>query len=282
MSSGATDGMPPLGDPGLIPLRRLAFTMLPPSMSRRRRARLADTVARDALRGSADHEAARTAVVHAALHAGRGGLPIPGLPTLGGAAGPMARATERALAAMVPATRAAFALLHLEYLSAAKVTAVLADAGVHDPQTAVTLAKRTPLEPSALRSLVVPVPSAATRPQLRAAGVGVLVVAVAAPVLAAAAFGQDDNPAPVATVVTVDAERDAAVRSAEMALREARAREASQSATAAATADADRSLARIQRRLDSALDRPGATRKETKRLKALRSAVKAERARLKR
>lgn len=212
MSSGATDGMLPSGDPRLIPLRRLAFTMLAPATSRRRRARRADAVARSALAGTADHATARTAVVREALHTRSGplGLPVPALPSLAAgltrAAGsrtaePMARSTERALGAMVPATRAAFALLHLEYLSAAQATALLAHAGVHDPKTAVTLAERTPLEPAAIRSLVVPVPAAVNRSRLVAAGVGVLALAVGAPLIAVSAFGNDDAPTPISTVV---------------------------------------------------------------------------------
>lgn len=70
-----------------------------------------------------------------------------------------------------------------------------------------------------------------------------------------------------------------AAGAAEKALRDAKVREASDTATAAVTEKADRSLARILRRLNSALDKPG-SRKETRRLKMLRSAVKAERERL--
>ncbi|MBA3745281.1 MAG: hypothetical protein H0X00_20555, partial [Sporichthya sp.] len=53
MSSGLpADGVTPSGGvtpDALIPMRRLAYAALPPSLSRRRRARLADSLAHQAL-----------------------------------------------------------------------------------------------------------------------------------------------------------------------------------------------------------------------------------------
>lgn len=279
MPSGVpADGVTPVGDPRLVPLRRLAYTALSPSLGRRRRTLLADGFARIALESTPDHATARAQVVHAVLHAGRaGGWNPAGVIPTGEARNPGAQATERALAGMVPAARAAFALLHLEGLTPAQVTALLGQAGVADPGTAVGIAERSPLDPLAVRSLVIPVPTRSARPRVLAAVAAVVVLAVAAPVVAVAAFGGDgDAPVPVSVQsADDDAEREAAMAAAREALRAARDREATQTA-----AEVDQGLGRILSRLNDALDRPSTSKKEEKRLMKVRKAVQAERARL--
>lgn len=263
----------------LLSLRRLAYTILPPGLGRRRRAKLADALARHALTLGATHTTARAHLVREVLLAGRrGGWVPPVLARLGETSTPESRATEKVLAAMMPAVRAAFALLHLEQQSPAQAVALLELAGVHDASTSVTLAERTPLDAEALRSLVVPAPTGAVPPRL-VAGVAVgLVAAVAAPVIAVTVFDGEERktPAPVSNALRVDAERESAIDAARAALRDARDR----AATANATAEADRSLRRILDRLDAALKAPGVTRKAERRLKNVRQAVVEERRRL--
>lgn len=263
----------------LLSLRRLAYTILPPGLGRRHRARLADSLARKALTLGATHTTARAHLIREVLLAGRRGSWVPSvLARLGEPSTPESRATEKSLAAMMPAVRAAFALLHLEKQSPAQAVALLELAGVHDASTSVTIAERTPLDVEALRSLVVPAPAGAVRPRL-VAGIAVgVVVAVAAPVIAVTAFDSEEqeSPVPLSNALRVDAERESAIDAARAALRDARER----AATTNATAEADRSLRRILNRLDAALKAPGVTRKAERRLKNVRQAVVEERRRL--
>ncbi len=250
-TGGSADGVTPVDDARLDSLRRLAFAILSPALSRHRRARLADGYARQAVTDTTTYPAARAQVVKAALLTGAGRI---GLPTRGRSE------TDRALAAMMPASRAAFVLLHLENLPAAKVTELLTQAGVPDAATAVGLAERTPLDPTALRALVVPV-AARFGPRAVAVAAVVLVVGVAAPVIAVTTSGDDDTPAPVSNQTPVQ--------------------------PAAPTADAiakavqlDRDLTRILTRLDEELARSDQNKAEIKRLQTLRAAVIAEQKRL--
>ena len=252
-TSGSADGVTPVDDARLESLRRLAFAILSPALSRHRRARLADTYARQAAANTSTHAGARAQVVKAALLTGAGRIGV----RRGGH-----NETDRALAAMMPASRAAYVLLNLENLPAAKVTDLLTQAGVPDAATAVSLAERTPLDPTALRALVVPA-AARFGPRTVAAAAAVLVVAVAAPVIAVTTSGGEDTPAPVSNETPV------------------------QPQPAAPTADAikkavqlDRNLTRILTRLDEELARPDQDKAEIKRLRTLRAAVVAEQQKL--
>lgn len=252
-SGGTADGVTPVEDARLDPLRRLAFAILSPALGRHRRVRMADTLARQAAADTVGHPPARAQVVRAAL---LGGTRRIGLPARGGRS-----ETDRALAAMMPACRAAFVLLHLENLSPPKVTELLTQAGVPDAATAVGLAERTPLDPTALRSLVVPVvPRFGPRPVAIAAGV--LVLAVAAPVIAVSAGGGDqDGPEQVSNQTPVQpAPPD--------------------QAAIAKAVQLDRDLTRILQRLDEELARADVDKAEIKRLRTLRAAVIAEQKRL--
>ncbi len=256
-------------------MRRLAYAALPPSLSRRRRARLADGLAHQALLQGASAATARAHLIREVLHSGRiGGWIPPQLARLGESSTSAGRVIEDALGAMPPASRAAFALLHLESLTPAQAIAVLDLAGVPDPESAVQFAERSPLDPTALRSLVVRVPTTAVSPRL-AGGVAIaLVLAIAAPVIAVTTFGDEDRKAatPVASQSAVDSERDAAKTAAKLALRDARQREL----TAEASADAERRLKRSLHRLNDAIREKGVSRKELKRLRDLRSDVRQE------
>lgn len=269
--------MLPIGEvtpEALLPLRRLAYAALPPSLSRRRRARLADSLAHQALLQGASPATARAHLIREVLHAGRIGGWVPGrLARLGESSTSGCRALEDALGAMVPASRAAFALLHLEGLSPAQAIAVLDLAGVPDPASAVLFAERSPLDPAALRSLVVRVPTNAVSPRLAAATAGGLVLAIAAPVIAVSAFSGDDSaPAVVAAQSSVDSDRDAAMTAAKLALRDARDR----AATDEATRSAERRLQRVLHRLNDAIREKGTSRKELRRLRDLRADVREE------
>ncbi len=269
------DGGVPSEGPELLALRRLAFTALPPTIARRRRARLADGLARMALADAGDdYAAARARVIRDVLHAGPGGGWLPaGLVRVVDGGPAASRQIEHALAGMVPASRAAFALMHLENLPAARIEALLASAGVADPRTAVSIATRTPLDPTALRSVVVPVATASVSPRLVGAAAIGLVLAVAAPVIAVSAFsGEDTKPAvQVSNELRTDSERESAIQAAKDALKDARERDGD---------TADQSLKRILARLDDALDEPGLSRRQKQRLKKLRADVVEERQRL--
>lgn len=255
-SGGTADGVTPVDDARLESLRRLAFAILSPALSRGRRARLADAYARQAAGDTTTHPAARAQVVRSALLTGAGRIGL----ARGGRS-----ETDRALAAMMPAARAAFVLLHLENLPPAKVTELLTQAGIPDATTAVGLAERTPLDPTALRALVVPV-APRFGPRTVAVAAGVLVVAVAAPVIAVSTGGgsDKDTPAPVSNetgssgsgVVAPDA--DAIAKAVRL----------------------DRDLTRILTRLDEELAHADQDKAEIKRLRTLRAAVIAEQKRL--
>jgi hypothetical protein len=278
MTSGpSADGVQPIGGvtpEALLPMRRLAYAALPPSLSRRRRARLADTLAHQALLQGASPATARAHLIREVLHAGRiGGWVPPRLARIGESSTTAGRAVEDALGAMVPASRAAFALLHLEGLTPAQTIAVLDLAGVPDPESAVTFAERSTLDPAALRSLVVRVPTTAISPRVAAGAAVALVLAIAAPVIAVTTFGGEDGPArAVASQSAVDSEREAATTAAKLALRDVRQREL----TADASADAKRRLQRSLHRLNEAIRHKGVSRKELKRLRDLRSDVRQE------
>lgn len=253
-TSGSADGVTPVDDARLESLRRLAFAILSPALSRHRRARLADTYARQAAADTSTHAAARAQVVKAALLTGAGRIGV----RRGGRS-----ETDRALAAMMPASRAAYVLLNLENLPAPKVTDLLTQAGVPDAATAVSLAERTPLDPTALRALVVPV-AARFGPRTVAVAAAVLVVGVAAPVIAATTSGGDDSPAPVSNQTPTQPAQPA-------------------QSTADAIAKAvqlDRDLTRILTRLDEELARPDQDKAEIQRLRTLRAAVVAEQKKL--
>jgi hypothetical protein len=272
-----SDEAPRIDPESLLAFRRLAYTVLPPSLGRRRRARLADSLARNALALGDTRMTARAHLVREVLHDTRTGgwVPAP-LARLGEASTPASRATEKALAAMVPAARAAFALLHLENLTPAQVTALLDISGVHDPSTVVSIAERTPLDPESMRALVVPAPTAAA-PQRLVIGVSVgLVLAVAAPVVAVNAFGDDTKtPQPVSSSGRIGSEREAAVTAAKSALQDARDR----AADADARAEAEESFRRILRHLNHSLDDRGLSRKTERRLRSLKAVILRERER---
>ncbi|HUR73006.1 MAG TPA: hypothetical protein VMZ00_01945 [Sporichthya sp.] len=278
MASGSSaGGVRPTGGvtpEALVPMRRLAYAALPPSLSRRRRARLADALAHQALLQGASQATARAHLIREVLHAGRIGGWVPGqLARLGESSTSAGRALEDALGAMVPASRAAFALMHLEDLTPAQAIAVLDLAGVQDAASAVTFAERSTLDPAALRSLVVRVPTTAISPRLAAGAAAALVLAIAAPVIAVNAFsGNDSAPAAVAAQSSFGSEREAAVSTAKVALRDARNR----AATAEASADAERRLKRSLHRLDAAIHQKGVSRKQLRRLKELRSDLREE------
>lgn len=279
-SATSADGFSPSAAalPGdLMPMRRLAYTVLPPTMGRRRRARMADSLARQALDLGDTRLTARAHLIREVLHAGRSGSWVPApVARLGETSTAASRATEKALGAMVPASRAAFALLHLENLNPAQATALLDLAGVQDASTAVSIAERIPLDPEAVRALVVPVPTAAVSPRL-VAGVAVgLVLAIAAPVIAVTSFSGPAESSPVSNQQRMDNDREAAVSAAKNALKDARDRAASSNAAA----EVDRSLQRILKQLNQSLDDPGLSKKAERRLRNLKQSINEERERL--
>lgn len=177
-------------------LRRFAYLMLAPSLGRRRRATLAEAALNAALARASEPNAVRTALVAEVLRAsgGRTGIPaLVHLPRPSRQVGHPVGETEHHLGAMIPAARAAYLLTHLEGQSAAEVRTVLRGAGIADPDTALSLALKCPLEPALVAAVQPPAPRRVA-PRLVAVGVGVVVLGVAAPVIAVTAGG-DGSPA---------------------------------------------------------------------------------------
>jgi hypothetical protein len=158
---------------------------------------------------------------------------------------------------MTPATRAAYVLTRLEGVPTARAEALLRQAGVADPRTAVSMAGNSDLAPVDVRAVVVPLPSGSRRPRLIAAAAAVLVVGVAAPVIAVSASGGDDAPEPVSNQIP------------------ARPAEPDKAAIAKAV-QLDRDLTRILQRLNEELARTDQNQAEISRLKTLRAAVIAQ------
>lgn len=235
-------------------LRHLAYVVLSPALGSRRRAQLADELAQGALAEERGYDSARDRLVQRALHSGH----RPPRLTLPSSGGTTSSATERALAAMMPAARAAYVLIRLEDVSSERTEALLRAAGVHDPTTAVGVAERSGLPAADVRALTVPDLAVRSRGRLVAVGAVVLVVAVAAAVIAVTASGNNDPAAPVS--VETPADPAALVKAAKL----------------------DKDLARILRRLDQELARKDSDPDEIIRLRTLRKAVIAEQDRLRR
>jgi hypothetical protein len=114
-------------------LQNLAYTILSPSLGRRRRTLIAHVAVDDVINSGEfpSYPALRERVVRRTLVTGRRRAVL------------ATRATGRpGLERLLPAARAAYALRHLEGLDRNETHAVLASAGVGDPATATTLADR--------------------------------------------------------------------------------------------------------------------------------------------
>ena len=261
MANGSPDptaASPP--DADLERLRHLAYVVLPPALGRPRRARVADDVARHHLAAGASYPTGRDRLIAEVLHvsprpnglsavaarAGRGGSDSP---------------AEAALAAMTPATRAAYVLTRLENEPRVRVEALLRQAGVADPRTAAAMAVRADLSPVDVRAIVVPVAAGSRRPRIIAGAAAAVVLGVAAPVIAVSASGGEGTPAPVSNQTPTQPTPP----------------------TAEAIAKAvqlDRDLRRVLVRLDQELARKSQNKAEIQRLRTLREAVIAEQKRL--
>jgi hypothetical protein len=156
---------------------------------------------------------------------------------------------------MTPATRAAYVLTRLDGVPVPHAEALLKQAGVADPRTAVAMAGRADLTPVDVRAVVVPLPTGSRRPRLIAAAAAVLVVGVAAPVIAVTTGGGGgDTPEPVSNQTPTQPDKAAIAKAVQL----------------------DRDLTRILARLDQELARKDQDQAEIKRLKTLRAAVIAQ------
>ncbi len=243
-------------------LRRLAFLMLAPALGRRRRAALAQEALGAALSQASELPAVRTALVVQVLRAGNGRTAIPTLfrlPRPSRQVGHPVGETEHHLGSMVPAARAAYLLTHLEKLSADETKAVLRAAGVADPETALSLAFKSPLEPSLVAEVTPPAPRRFA-PRLAAAAVGVVVLGIAAPVIAVTTGGGDKSPAVPTSVEQPAAPVDPAAAKA----------------AAAVADDTAQKLARLLGRLEQRLADHEGTKADKAKLKMLRDAMAAQ------
>jgi hypothetical protein len=159
-------------------LRRLGYLMLAPSLGRRRRLDLANAAATAAREAPDPVARLVTNVLHAT--AGRTGMAL------------FARGdgVDRELGALPPAARIAFVLERVQGLTAEQASGVLRAAGVNDPETAIALAGKSPLDPALLTGIQVPV--AGGRPSRRiAAAAAAVAVGVVVPVVAHNTGGHD-------------------------------------------------------------------------------------------
>jgi hypothetical protein len=160
-------------------LRRLAYLMLAPSLGRRRRLDLADaagTLARDA----PDPTAALVGEVLRST-AGRTGLVL--FERHGMA--------NRQLAALPPAARVAYVLNRVEGLPVEETVDVLRAAGVSDPETALALSAKSPLDPAVAARVELPAHGGPRAAQLVAVAAAALAVGVAVPVVAVTTTGHE-------------------------------------------------------------------------------------------
>ena len=126
-----------------VRLQRLAYTILSPSLGRRRRTLIADVAVDRAINAGdapgATYPDLRERVVRRALATGRRRTV---LATRAACRPRPAAAARPDLAWLLPAARAAYALRHLEGLDRAETHKLLAAAGVGDPASATRLAER--------------------------------------------------------------------------------------------------------------------------------------------
>jgi hypothetical protein len=238
-------------------LRHLAYVVLSPALGRSRRARMANDLAHSTLTDGASYPSARDRLIADALRVSPRPSGVGALSARAGRGGPDSPA-ESALAAMTPATRAAYVLTRLEDVPAPRAEALLRQAGVADPRTAVAMAGRADLSPTDVRAIVVPVPNPVGRRRLIVAGAAVLVVAVAAPVIAVSTGGSSPTPQPVSDTTPVQPDKAAIAKAVQL----------------------DRDLRRILTRLDQELARKDQDKAEITRLRTLRAAVIAEQKKL--
>lgn len=237
-------------------LRRFAFLVLAPGLGRRRRAGLAYGAVDAALAKARGPEDVRVALVGEVLRVGnsRTGLPtLIRVPRPSRQVGHPVGETEHHLGALIPAARAAYLLTHLDGLGPAQTRAVLRAAGVADPDTALSLALKSPLEPGLVAAVHPPAPHRVA-PRLVAAGVGVVVLGVAAPVIAVTTGGNDSPAEPASVTRPVGPTKEEA---------------------AAAEATAQK-LARLLGRLEERLADHKGTAADKKKLRALRDAMAAQ------
>lgn len=127
-------------------LQHLAYTILSPSLGRRRRTLIADVAVDGAYSSSVGYSVLRERVVRSTLATGRRRAVQA---TRVGRHRPTA-SVEPEPAWLLPAARAAYALRHLEGLDRNETHQVLASAGVGDPVTATSLADRILVDDSSL------------------------------------------------------------------------------------------------------------------------------------
>jgi hypothetical protein len=167
-------------------MHRLAYLMLAPTLGRRRRAKLADQAVHRAATAADPLAALVTEVLH---NGGRTGMTLlVSAPT----AGKQATGTDRELGALMPAARVACVLQRVAGVDAARTKELLRSAGVADPDTALLSVEHGAPDAAALLAVAVPAARPA-RARLVAAGVAVVVLGVAAPVIAVGVSGDHDG-----------------------------------------------------------------------------------------
>jgi hypothetical protein len=171
-------------------MHRLAYLMLAPTLGRRRRIKLADQAVHRAATAADPLAALVIEVLH---NGGRTGMtllvsvPHPS---------PQTGEVDRELGALMPAARVASVLQRVAEVDAVRTKELLRGAGVSDPETALLSVENG--APDAAALLAVPVPTARpARARLVAAGVAVVVLGVAAPVIAVGVGGGDHGGQPI-------------------------------------------------------------------------------------
>jgi hypothetical protein len=181
MSDVGASGAPGPRDPNHM--HRLAYLMLAPSLGRRRRAKLADQAVHRAAAAADPLAALVTEVLH---NGGRTGITL--LVSIPRPLRPESGDVDRELGALMPAARVACVLQRVAGVDAAHTAELLRAAGVADADAALTSVANGAPDADALRAVVVPV-SGPGGARLVAAGVVVVVLGVAAPVIAVSVSG---------------------------------------------------------------------------------------------
>jgi hypothetical protein len=168
-------------------MHRLAYLMLAPTLGRRRRAKLADQAVHRAATAADPLAALVTEVLHNGGRTGMTLLVTKSSPSR--AAGDL----DRELGALMPAARVACVLQRVAAVDAERTKELLRGAGVADPETALLSVENGAPDTAALLAMAIPTVGPA-RGRWVAAGVAVVVLGVAAPVIAVGVGGDHTGP----------------------------------------------------------------------------------------
>ncbi|HEY2834128.1 MAG TPA: hypothetical protein VGJ14_16995 [Sporichthyaceae bacterium] len=243
-------------------MHRLAYLMLAPTLGRRRRAKLAEQAVHRAAAAPDPLAALVTEVLH---NGGRTGITL--LVSIPRPLRPETGDVDRELGALMPAARVACVLQRVADVDAAHTAELLRAAGVTDPETALASVDNGAPDADALRAVVVPF-TGTGRARLVAAGVAVVVLGVAAPVIAVSVTGDHSG--------RQIPDRPVSDQQAKVAPTQHHKHRASPAPTPTPTNPVAYQLSQLLDRLDERLANTPADSPDIDQLRALRDAVAAQ------